>query len=106
MDWPNDTDGEVLRRLEAEGVDLAAVQEVTFDVDFDGGPPDHEAVLMLRKRFKTIEVLGPFDDGSGCVVVTIHSTLTYAFVTETQREITALMQSYGGHCESWGVWHS
>jgi len=106
VEWPNDTDGEVLRRLEAEGVDLAAVQEVNFDVDFVDGPPDGEAISTLRRMFKTIEVLEPLDDGSVCVVVTIKSELTYAFVTETQREITALMQSYGGHCESWGVWHS
>jgi hypothetical protein len=109
MDWSNDVDGEVLSGLEADHFDFSKEYHVEFNVDFEEWPPAEEAVRLLKSKYAEIEIVDPEegeleeDRCNGYLTFQIKNRVTYEFVTQIQKEVTDLMRSFGGWCESWGV---
>ena len=103
--WPNDADGEVLRRLEADGFDFSKSYTVDYNIDFDSWPPALEALELLKSKYGNIEVYEPDEDYAGYVQFQINAPITYEGVTSTQRNASSAMQPFGGVCESWGIMH-
>jgi hypothetical protein len=103
MNWPDDADGDVFRRLMDHGFDFSKSHTVDYNVDFDSWPPSQAALATLRSMFGALSVVDPDDDDTGYVQFQIHGPLTYEAVTDTQRRVTAAMSQFGGVCESWGV---
>ena len=54
MFWPNDTDGDVLRRLEQDGFDFTRTHEIDFIVDFDSWPPPKKAISLLSEKYGNV----------------------------------------------------
>ena len=104
MSWPNDSDGDVLRRLEETGFDFTQNVEIDFNVDFDTLPPKPEAMELLKHLQNNVELFEPEEDSEGYALFTINSVLTYQLVISTQENISTLMRQFGGVCESWGVY--
>ena len=110
MSWPNDVDGDVLRRLEENGFDFDEVTEIDFIVDFDHWPLSDEEKKQIQRQYPDCEFVDPDEgaleeiDAEAYVQLTIKSKLTYDFVVDTQAEITSQMKQYGGWCDSWGVY--
>ena len=104
MTWPNDADGDVLRKLEEGGFDFSRAHKIDFNVDFRSWPPAELAIKLLRKEFGVIEIFEPSDDFNGYISFQVVERVTYEGVTSMQRRLTREMQPYGGVCESWGVW--
>lgn len=102
MSWPDDDDGDVLRRLQESGFDFARDYQVDFNVDFFEWPPVQAAIDRLRP-LGNIELFDPDDDGPGFVLVQVQAKVTYELVTSMQRRVSNAMAPYGGICESWGV---
>jgi hypothetical protein len=101
MDWPDNVDGDVLRRTEAQGLDFSTPHRIDFDVDFESWPPSLEAIEALEGRFGHVEVM---DEGaSGYLHFELHDRVTYDLVMATQRVASELMRPFGGVCEAWGV---
>ena len=103
--WPNDVDGDVLRRLDAHHFDFSKPSLVDFNIDFEHWPPKPEAIEVLKSHFSSIELVNPdddFDDG-GYVLICIEDIVSYELVINTQNMLTELMRPFGGWCESWGV---
>ena len=105
MTWPSDADGDVLRRLEADGFDFDQTCVIDFNVDFQSWPPSPEALLALRGRFGSVELIEAEDSAHSCVQFRVQACVSYEVVTFTQRNASALMAPFGGVCESWGVMH-
>lgn len=105
MNFPNDVDGDVLRRLEDSGFDFSKTYEIDFNVDFRSWPPSQEALNILAKEYGVIEVFEPEEESEGYVLFNIHSIVSYELIIDTQRKATSLMSTFGGVCESWGVLH-
>jgi hypothetical protein len=109
MSWPDDADGDVLRRLEADNFDFSKEYSVDFNVDFDKWPPPQEAVNILKTRYTNMQVIDPdkedLEEGefNGYIVFQLTNRISYEFVTKTQTEVTRLVRRFGGLCESWGV---
>ena len=107
--WPEDADGDVFRRLEANGLDFAKEYNVDFNVDFQNWPPPAEALKELRAKYENVKVVEPETVGGkeyrGYVVFNVRSVVTYELVTSVQTQLTKLMKQYGGCCDSWGVLH-
>lgn len=106
--WPNDADGDVMRRLEAGNFDFDKEYDVDFNVDFDNWPPPEEAIALLISRYGAVSIVEPEaerdgEKDQGYLSFKITARITYEFVTKSQREITMLMQEFGGWCDSWGV---
>ena len=105
MNWPDDADGDALRRLEEHGLDFSVPHAVDFNVDFDEWPPSYSALAGLQERFGSVESYPPSDGQAGYVLLRVLGLVSYEWVTSVQRDVTALMAPFGGVCESWGLLH-
>ena len=103
MTWPNDVDGDVFRQLQRSGFNFGKTYVVDFNVDFVNWPPPHEAVEVLRKKYKELELRPPEDGDIGHIAFQLKGKLSYEWVVRVQREATALVARHGGKCETWGV---
>jgi hypothetical protein len=103
--WPNDADGDVLRRLSAKGFDFSKSYIIDFNVDFDQWPPSEKAVNAIKDAFPEVKVHDDDENGGGYMLFKLNCLLTYELVMETQAKATALVAEYGGRCESWGILH-
>ncbi len=105
MNWPNDADGDVLRRLEQDGFDFTQVHKIDFNVDFENWPPPEKAISLLSEKYGNVEIVQPEEDYEGYVLFRIRDKLTYDLVMQVQEETSLIMGAYHGQCESWGVWN-
>ena len=104
MAWPNDADGDVLRRLEESGFDFSSEHTLDFNVDLASWPPPDELLSVIHRRFDNARSVPPENHYRGYVQFRIKGHVTYDLVTSVQREASQLARQFGGVCESWGVW--
>ena len=104
-DWPDDADGQVLRKLHAKGFDFSRRYVVDFMVDFEEWPPNPRALARIRQEFSTAAEYVDDVSGRGSVIVKIEAEVSYRFVVDTQQKLTDLVSDFGGWCDSWGVLH-
>jgi len=102
-DWPDDADGDALRRLEASGLDFSTPHHIDFNVDFERSPPP-EAISALAARYGEVLLEGD-DEGQPYLLFRVHAPPTYELVIRVQAEVSDLMEPFGGICDSWGVLH-
>ncbi|WP_337957898.1 ribonuclease E inhibitor RraB, partial [Pseudoalteromonas sp. GABNS16H] len=103
MSWPEDADGDVLRRLDEQGFDFSSRLDIDFMIDFKGWPPSSKAIDLLVDKFGSVEIYDPDDEGQGYILVKVNDRLTCELVVHYQSEISLIMGAYDGWCESWGV---
>lgn len=110
MHWPNDADGDVLRRIEAEGFDFSSDHTIDFNIDFNEWPLSEIAKQEITELYPSCEFIEPDEEdikngmATGYVQFQLVDKLTYELVTEIQKQVTNSVKRYGGWCESWGVW--
>ena len=104
QNFPADADGDVLRRMSANGFDFSAPTRIDFNVDFDDWPPSEELVVELGKTFSEVKVHEP-GEYSGYISFVVTALVTYELVMSIQRSVSELAAPFGGICESWGVLH-
>jgi Regulator of ribonuclease activity B len=109
VDWPNNSDGDVLRRLESDGFDFGKKVRIDFNIDFNHWPLANEEKEAIKKLYPNSEFCDPDEedikDGNliGYVQFQLVAKLTYELVINTQDVVTNQLKQYGGWCESWGV---
>ncbi|WP_018608494.1 ribonuclease E inhibitor RraB [Uliginosibacterium gangwonense] len=103
MNWPDDADGDVFRRLLKHGFNFSKSYIVNYNVDFDTWPPSRSALDLLRSMYGTLEIFEQEEGSAGYVQFQIHGPVTYESVTTMQLQTSSRMAPYGGICESWGV---
>ena len=109
MNWPQDADGDVFRRLAEDGFDFTQEVDIDFNIDFDSWPLSEEATAFLKKNYPDGVVIHPDEDdfaegidkGYFCFVV--RGKLTYDFVVEMQEKVTRDVAPFGGRCNAWGI---
>jgi len=101
--WPNDADGDVLRRLWNDNVDFNAQHEIDFQIDFEKFPPKVAALELLRTHFPKVNVIPSSSDGRGYVEISKNMILEYSAIAATQESLTEMMRPFGGRCECWGM---
>ena len=106
MDWPNNKDGVLLKRLASEGINLMQPHTIEFNVDFEHWPPSTDIYSMLKTKYGNVKLYEPGSlDASqdGYISVRIQSIISYKLVADMQRELTDFTASHGGYCDSWAV---
>jgi hypothetical protein len=103
VDWPDDADGDALRRLVENGFDFEESWLVDFNVDFEVWPPAKAALEGLESEFGQLAVYAPEEGSLGYVQFQVRDRLSYESVTSIQRRATAIAGPFAGVCESWGV---
>jgi Regulator of ribonuclease activity B len=99
MDWPNDADGDVMRRLQDSGFDFDREAMIDFNIDCDRWPPDSSVIGILENELASAKVSVQDDH----ILVQVRALLTYPFVIKMQANLTRIGAAFGGRCESWGV---
>ena len=102
--WPDTTDGDVFRRMEASGFDFSIEHEIDFNIDFDSWPPSQDAIDIIYELYPNAKIKEPDSEYDGDVSFIINELLEYEMVISVQNEVTKAVAPYGGVCESWGVW--
>ena len=111
MSFPNDVDGDVLRRLEENGFNFEKEAVVDFNIDFNHWPLNSNEKEAIVKLYPNCEFYDPDDediengDLNGYVQFTIFTKIEHGFIVKTQRDVTNQMKQLGGWCDSWGVAH-
>ena len=109
MNWPNDADGDVLRRLDSDGFDFEKEHVIDFNIDFNSWPLSKEVVEAITKLYSNCEFIEPDEediengDLIGYVQFQFFGKLTYDLVVNTQANATQQTKQFGGWCESWGL---
>lgn len=109
MNWPNDADGDVLRRLEGNGFNFEKEVEIDFNIDFNHWPLTNEEKEQINNLYPDASFYDPdeedIEEGNliGYVQFQLIAKLTYELVMSTQEKVTEQMKQFGGWCESWGV---
>lgn len=83
--WPDDADGDVLRRLEEDGFDFAKPWLIDFNVDFASWPPMAEAVAVLKHRYPNAAVREPDGDHPGYIQFRVQAVVSYDLVLKLQQ---------------------
>lgn len=111
MSFPNDVDGDVLRRLEYNGFNFEKEAVVDFNIDFNHWPLNSNEKEAIVKLYPNCEFYDPDDedidngDLNGYVQFTIFTKIEHGFIVKIQRDVTNQMKQFGGWCDSWGVAH-
>ena len=105
MTWPDDADGDVLRRMAKSGFDFTRPWLIDFNVDFDRWPPPSEALVRLACEFPSAKIFEPSEGSDGYVQFQLRALVSYALISQIQAEVSGWLAPYGGVCESWGVMH-
>ena len=109
MNWPDDADGDVLRRMEESDFNFSVKADIDFNIDFDHWPLKEEEIKQIKTLYPESEIIDPAEEDieegieTGYVQFTLNELLTYELVMNTQETVTKQMQNIGGWCESWGA---
>ena len=109
MNWPNDADGNVLRRLEENGFNFEEQVVIDFNIDFNHWPLKNEEKEQIKSLYPEASFYDPDEEDIeeenliGYVQFQLTALLTYELVMSTQKMVTEQMKQFGGWCESWGV---
>jgi hypothetical protein len=104
--YPDDADGDALRRVASTGADMSRPMEIDFVVAVPGREAG-EAVAQIAARsgYRTELVHDEEDDAWDC-----HCNKkvlpTYEEVIAAQRELDELCQPFGGYVDGWGTFGS
>ena len=104
MIYPNDANGDVLRRMEARGDDLTRPRNIDFTVVFAGASPAEQFAQHFRAlghevsvRFAETDQNFPWD-----VLVVQHMAPSYDGICDFEDLLQAVADRWGGHNDGWG----
>jgi regulator of ribonuclease activity B len=104
MIYPDDANGDVLRRMEAEGDDLTRPRNIDFTVVF----ADENSAEQFAKHFRelghevSVEATGTEQDFPWDVVVVRHMVPSYHGISNFENLIQSVADGWGGHNNGWG----
>lgn len=103
-DYPNDADGDALRRVAADGSDMTKPMSVDFHVSVPSRQ-NAEAVVSAAGQLGFATRIWDYEEGDEDWTAECTKTMiaTYKAVVETQRSLTELAGPHGGSCNEWGT---
>jgi hypothetical protein len=102
--FPNDANGDALRRMEAEGDDLSRPRNVEFNIVF----ADERSAEEFAKQFRvlghevSVEAAETDQDFPWDVVVVNHMAPSYDGVSAFESLLKSVADRWGGHNDGWG----
>jgi hypothetical protein len=102
--FPDDENGDVLRRMAARGVDLVSPRVIDFDHRF---PNESAAKRFLEAVERTVHeamLIAPEDEGSDWEVKCRQRMVpSHAAITETEERLGAVARRFEGDADGWGT---
>ena len=101
--YPNDADGDALRRVAADGADMSRPMVIDYTVD----APDQATALLIAERVAPRgydpSISQDEDGGTWSIYCSRSMLATYAGVVSAQTELNELVRPYGATCDGWGT---
>jgi hypothetical protein len=104
MIYPADANGDVLRRLEAQGDNLSKPRNIDFTVVF----ADASSAEQFAEQFRalghevSVKVTGANPDFPWDVVVVKHMVPSHDGITDFENLLQSAADAWGGHNDGWG----
>ena len=104
--YPNDANGDVLRRMEARGDDLARPRNIDFTVVF----ANESSAEQFAQHFRalghkvSVEFTGTDEDFPWDVVVVQHMAPSYDGISNFEDLLQSVADGWGGHNDGWGCY--
>ena len=104
MTYPDDANGDVLRRMEAHGDDLTCPRNIEFTVVF----PNENAAKQFADHFSTLgyaatpELTETVENFPWDVVVVKHMVPSHAEIGAFEDSLQRVADTFGGHNDGWG----
>jgi hypothetical protein len=104
MSYPNDANGDALRRMEAQGDDLTRPRNIDFTVAF----ADASSAERFAEHFRalghtvSVELTESNQDFPWDVVVVQHMVPSYDGITNFENLLQSVADGWGGHNDGWG----
>ena len=102
--FPDDENGDVLRRMQSNGDDLSKPRDIEFTVVL----PTFEAADRFMRSFRNQALVVEAEE-SGCVAelpwdvrITKHMLPEHADITAFENELEAVVTPLGGRNDGWG----
>ncbi|CAM4081886.1 ribonuclease E inhibitor RraB [Roseateles saccharophilus] len=102
--FPDDENGDVLRRMQANGDDLLKPRDIDFTVVL----PDEPAALSFSAQFSAhgyqvkVNESGVVDSLPWDVVVVKHMAPTHSGITQFEAALQAAASAFAGRNDGWG----
>lgn len=110
MNYPQDENGDVLRRLEADDFDFTTPHDVEFFAIF----PTEAAAAAVARQYLADHEAGdhlanvettPTEDGEVELMLVKPMLVTYQNVTDFENTLAERVEAQGGYMDGWGVMH-
>jgi len=102
MSFPNDADGDALRRV-AERSDMSKPMDIDFAVDVPNQARGDELAQLAAQRGYSTTVECDAHSQRWTCYCTKRMVPTYEAVTTAQKELDELSEPLGGHSDGWGT---
>lgn len=102
-EYPNDADGDALRRVASTGSDMGRPMVVDFPVMVATEQIARELSVALQARGFSTSIYKHEKEPEWDVICAIEMMLTYPEVVRIQRELTQWAAPFNGYCNSWGT---
>jgi hypothetical protein len=108
MNFPNDVNGDVLRRMQDSGFDFSKEHDVEFfvifrtEADADAVAREYLADHQKGSRFNNIETK-PAQKGGMELVLVKPMLVTYENITQFESELKRRVSQYDCYLDGWGV---
>jgi hypothetical protein len=102
--FPDDENGDVLRRMQESGDDLSQARRIDFTIVF----PSESATQYFSQHFQnleyqvSIEKSGTVQELPWDVVISRYMLPTHTDITEFESELEAIAAPLGGRNDGWG----
>jgi len=102
--YPNDANGDVLRRMQARGDDLARQRNIDFTVVFaDASSAEQFAEYFRALGHKvSVERTETDQDFPWDVIVVQHMAPSHEGISEFENLLQSVADGWGGHNDGWG----
>jgi Regulator of ribonuclease activity B len=104
MIYPNDANGDALRRMEAQGDDLTRPRNIDFSVAFADAKSAEQFAAHFRALGHEVSVESTETDQGfpWDVVVVQHMVPSYDGITNFENLLQSTANALGGHNDGWG----
>jgi len=99
-DYPDDADGEVLRRVAQDGSDMSAPMEIDFTIEAPNESVAKTLSAVIAARGYSPRIHHD-EDGSVSLYCALTMVATYEGVIAKQHELNEICEPYGAACDGW-----
>ncbi len=103
MTFPADENGDVLRRMQSQGVNFAKARDIDFNHVFES---EEKAKCFLEavRKLGYLKSSDEFEKETRAwgVLVKILSLPTHSGITEEESKLDSLARQFGGRADGWG----